>query len=613
MKKTAGRGRLGLHWIWWSGTILLVFLSLILAEISILSSLQSRGLDQAQKALRSEASLARLLLEDPLSTKDRSGIETLVARVGREIQSHLTVIGVDGTIIADSDPTHPLAESTQPPLSHPEVQEAIERGEGSSVEYSERLKERILSLAVPVSAEGRSIGFLRLTMPLSDMATQTERLRRFLLTIFLVVVTLSLPFVFLIWKKVNEPLEKMRRAAARIVPGNLSPQIQPSHGDDLEEFGVLLDRISEEISHQLKELSEDRAKLSAILNGMIEGVMVLDRQGRVLLVNPALERMFALTVPIPMDKYHYELIRHRELNDFIEGVLSQRQNLVIEIGLSAQGEHFFQVQASLVAASAIAYPAYAILVFHDVTELRRLERVRKDFVANVSHELKTPLTSIKGYVEAVLDLDPEHQEQSREFLFIVQKHSQRMEHMLSDLLQLARIESGRDRVVPQRLLLKSFLEKIVQSLATQAEKKRQRVEIEVDDEITFDVDPEKLSQVLTNLLDNAIKYTPSGGRIVLGARRTEAGVELLVRDNGIGIPPADLERIFERFYRVDRARSRELGGTGLGLSIVKHIVEAHGGRVTVESQPGAGSTFKAWFPTHRADPYSPHEPIAPAL
>ncbi|HET6371164.1 MAG TPA: ATP-binding protein, partial [Nitrospiria bacterium] len=487
----------------------------------------------------------------------------------------------------------------------PEVREALANGVGSSIRYSEPAKTRTFYLAATVVAGEKSLGLVRLTLPLVDLERQVGEIRRLYFMAALFAFVLSIPVSLYLSRRLTAPLREMTQTAERIGRGDFEGRIRVRSGDELEELGEALNQTADALSKRFQEISEDRARLSTILNGMVEGVMLLDFEGRVLLINPALARMFDPVPPFPQGMYHYELIRHRELNEFIERVLTERKSLAREIDFVAPRERFFQVQASLAKPSGGPESVAAVLVFHDITELRRLERVRKDFVANVSHELRTPLTSIKGYIEALTDLEPANQDQAREFLEILRKHAERMENIVLDLLQLARIESGKEPIHPQSIPLKPFLEKTVQVLASQAEKKKQRVEIEAAGEVLIDADPEKLSQVVVNLLDNAIKYTPESGRITVGGRSGEerggeGWSEIFVRDDGIGIPPNDLDRIFERFYRVDRARSRELGGTGLGLSIVKHIIEAHDGTIRVESRPGAGSTFTARFPRVRS-------------
>lgn len=417
-----------------------------------------------------------------------------------------------------------------------------------------------------------------------------------LLLVFFSAVAVSIPAGFLFSRRLTAPLNLLREGIHRIGKGDFNFRVRLLDSDDSEELGRGFNEMAGKLAQGWKEISEDRAKLSAILNGMIEGIIILNGEGKVLLVNPALRRMFPLALSLPEGIYYYELLRHRELNEFVREILFSRQNLSFEISFTGQKETVFQVQASVASVENYAGEIYIVLVFHEITDIKRLERVRKDFVANVSHELRTPLTSIKGYLEALQDLAPGVPDEGQKFLDILLKHARGMENIVSDLLHLARIESGKEKLQLVPISLKSFLLKTVQELSPLAEKKNQTIEVDAGEEISLEADSEKLSRLITNLIDNAIKYTPPSGKIIAGCLKKEGQIELFVKDTGIGIPPADLDRIFERFYRVDRARSREMGGTGLGLSIVKHIMEAHGGFIRVESEINRGTTFTAVFP-----------------
>jgi two-component system phosphate regulon sensor histidine kinase PhoR len=323
---------------------------------------------------------------------------------------------------------------------------------------------------------------------------------------------------------------------------------------------------------------------------MIEGVLAVDREGKVLLLNDALRQMFELDED-PKGKPHYEVIRDHELNQFIREVLSTGREKSKEVSFIHPGERDIMIESALVRQPAEG-GIRAVFVFHDITELKKLERVRKDFVANVSHELRTPLTSIKGFVEALQDGAVENPEQSSRFLSIIRRHVDRMNKLISDLLQLSEIESEEFELKTEPFSVKETIEEVADSLRRSASEKQQTLTVELDSEDLKAVgDRYRITQALTNLLDNAIKYTPEKGKVKIEAREKNGIVEMAVSDDGAGIPQKDLPRIFERFYTADKGRSRELGGTGLGLSIVRHIIEAHEGKVQVESEPGKGSRF----------------------
>jgi two-component system phosphate regulon sensor histidine kinase PhoR len=417
-----------------------------------------------------------------------------------------------------------------------------------------------------------------------------------LLLALLVSLAVSIPVAFFYSRKIAVPLREIEENARQFGEGDFSRRVLAPAEDEMEKAAAAFNQMADKLSVKLRETSGEQTQLSAVLNGMTEGIMIVDAGGVVRLTNPSLNKMFSLQVSYPRPTYYYELIRHHELNEFIRSVLTEKRNLSIEIAFTHPRESYFQVQASVTPQNRDKGLFFAALVFHEITELRRLERIRKDFVANVSHELRTPLTSIKGYLEALAESESSLSAEGLKFLSILQKQSERMENIVSDILQLAQIESGKEKLQKKSLSVMPVLEKTVAAVSPLANKKGQSIEILSPEPVEIRADSGMLVRIIVNLLDNAIKYTPDGGKIILGCRKGPGFVEIYVKDNGIGIPPADQPRIFERFYRVDRARSREMGGTGLGLSIVKHLMEAHGGTIRVESYPNQGSTFTARFP-----------------
>lgn len=356
--------------------------------------------------------------------------------------------------------------------------------------------------------------------------------------------------------------------------------------------------VANAIERRVRTVEMELAQLAAVLATMTEGVVGLDRVGRIVLVNDAMRAL--LPVPDPMGRSWVEIIRHHELNEMIGRVVRDGARLTGEVAFEAPAPpRTFAVAASAAPGAERADGALrAIVVFHDVTELKRLGRARTDFVANVAHELRTPLTSVSGYLEALLDGAKDDPAQRDDFLHVMKRHADRLNALVGDLLQLSQIESGVYRWRRDPVDLVALSRRSVALIAPVAAKKSVAVVCRSTEPTNVLLgDGEKLTQVLLNLLDNAVKYTPENGAVEVAVGRDEAGFVLRVADTGVGIPASDLQRIFERFYRVDRARSRDLGGTGLGLSIVKHIVEAHRGRVSVESHVGRGSTFTVRLPT----------------
>jgi two-component system phosphate regulon sensor histidine kinase PhoR len=360
--------------------------------------------------------------------------------------------------------------------------------------------------------------------------------------------------------------------------------------------------------HQQK-MAQESAQLQALFNSMIEGVLLLDREGRVRLANQALDQFFNLTNDI-RGQTIMEAIRLHELQDLVNRTAATGQVLDFELALAGLDERCLQVNSS-VFLDRDGIQQGMILVFHDLTRLKQLENTRKEFVANVSHELRTPLSLIKGFVETLMDGAKDDPAVAMRFLQTIDKHADRLTYLIEDLLAISRLESGQITLNLQQVALHPLTQRVVDDLQSRAADKQVTLENLVPAELAVRADADRLQQVISNLVDNAIKYGKSAGRVVIAARLTDTGiVEFSVADDGPGIPAESINRVFERFYRVDKARSREQGGTGLGLAIVKHIVQSHGGEVRVTSELEQGTTF--FFTLPQALPSVANEGDAPS-
>jgi two-component system phosphate regulon sensor histidine kinase PhoR len=334
--------------------------------------------------------------------------------------------------------------------------------------------------------------------------------------------------------------------------------------------------------------------MDAILTGMVEGVVLLNASGRLVLTNPAAREM--LRLPEAAAGIHYlEVVRQPDISGQLASALGGGQPAAAEIHLD---RHRRQTFAAHVVPVARERGGGAVLVLHDITDLRRADQVRRDFVANVSHELRTPLTAIRGYVEALADEPPA--DEARQFLGIISRHTLRMERLVRDLLRLARLDAGQETLERAECHPAALVQAVAHDMQDQIDARRQRLDAAIDPALTVSGDPAKLHDVLRNLLENASNYSPEAGVIDIGATRHDGWIDVVIADRGPGIPEPDLPRIFERFYRVDRSRSRDPGGTGLGLSIVRHLVELHGGRVTAANRPGGGAVFTVRLPAGRS-------------
>ncbi len=414
------------------------------------------------------------------------------------------------------------------------------------------------------------------------------------------LITLSLAYIFS--KVLTQPIQRIREMVRRLADGSPEREIQIYSNDEWGELAKAVDEMRIQLKEEIEEISRERDYLKTILKGMVEGVLVVDERGRILMVNDAFQKILSLSLEV-VDRAPLEAIRNTELEEAIREAIREGKNKAFELTFPLTGGKTLEVNVVGISPSPEEIGKEsekkrgAIAVFHDISRLKELEKIRQDFVANVSHELRTPLTTIKGYTETLLD-GALKEAVAPQFLQVIQKHADRLTKIVEDLLTLSKIESREFYLKVDRLPLSELIDDVSDFVKEAAQRKKISISRSIiPSSLEVMGDRSYLEQVFINLLDNAIKYTHEGGEISISAFENEQKeIQVLIKDNGMGIPKEDLSRIFERFYRVDKGRSKELGGTGLGLSIVKHLVQAHGGRVWVESQPGKGSVFYFTLP-----------------
>ncbi|MCW5793343.1 MAG: HAMP domain-containing protein [Nitrospira sp.] len=601
---------LSLRWKVALGTLAAVLVGLLVAGWLVIRSVEQTELSRMAEMLETRSSLAAMALR-PLF--DQTGqavpsplLHTTIRELSQQARLRITVIKQDGTVLSDSAVPAEGLTHIDNHLARPEVAQALASGRGMDIRASQTTGERTYYVARLLSEPARmqpGVPVIRLGLPLTSIDERVRHIQQDLLTAFGAAFLLAMVLSLWVSRNLTKPLSEMAAAARQLAAGTPGIRLTVSSSDEVGLLARTLNQMTDQLETKIKEVSDDRAQLLAMLIAMVEGVMVLDYRGTVVQVNPALERMFALELTESRGRHYAELIRHEGLTALVSAVLQTRSGQGGEITLSPSGS-CLRVEASIAGGNR-EQEACAVFVFHDITELRRLEKIRKDFVANVSHELRTPLTSIKGYVEALLDGGKDDPSTAAAFLEIIMRQSNRLNLILDDLLQLSQIESGQVLFRREPVELRALLERTVAVIKPLADKKHHTIELSLPDEyVVVEGDEERLVQVFINLLENAVKYTPDQGRISMAIRQATQSrtasprpmIEIVVADSGIGIPEADRPRVFERFYRVDKARSRELGGTGLGLAIVKHIVEAHSGHVWVEGNAPRGSRFVVHLP-----------------
>jgi len=543
--------------------------------------------------LRVDAGLARMVIVRDLNDLHRDA-PRLAYRVGRETRARVTIIGPDGTVVGDSEVSAPGLATLDNHGSRPEVRAALATGQGSAVRYSETLKTDMLYVAVLFQNQAGVPGVLRLALPLASLEAAKAEFRGVLGGSLLLTALLLAALSFLLTRASSRSLHAVASIATRIGKGELGTRVPVEEGTGVGELARALNDMVLRTEEQLGRLSAEKNRLDTILSGMGEGIMVADPQGVITLVNPAFRALFELSDDV-QGRQLIEISRHPGLHESFREVVSGSKERVEELQLRSSKEK--TVLTHWVPLLEAGHLQGAVAVFHDISDIRQLEKVRRDFVANVSHELRTPVTVIKGYAETLLAGALEsNPEQAARFVGIIYSHANRLASLIADLLTLSQLESGTIALEARSIRLAEVAERVCALLEQKSLQRKITVDIAgLAAAPAVLADLGRLEQVFFNLLDNAIKYTPSGGSVTLSAWEENGRVRIAVKDTGMGIPARDLPRIFERFYRVDSARSREEGGTGLGLAIVKHIVQLQGGTVSVESS-GQGSTFYVTLP-----------------
>jgi two-component system phosphate regulon sensor histidine kinase PhoR len=583
--------RMGIRGKLFAGAFGLILLPLLASEVYLRPAIEANLLDRIQAdlfvrlALVERAAAARTDL-------DRAGWDALADDLAPRARGRVTFIDAAGRVIGDSEVAVSDLDRVENHRERPEVASALAGAPHSSMRFSATIQKRLMYAAIPMSLPGGGRGVARLAVPLDEVSAAVGAVRHIMWAALLVALVVALVTSTTVAQVMSRSLRRMTEAAGRMAAGDLAVRLRPAGNDEIAELGRALDAMAANLAATLTTLRAERDLLGLILQSMREGVLVLDQQGLILLVNPALRA----TLGIPDDtegRAAIELIRNADLPSILERAQTAGGPVTGEIETTGPRPRRLLVHAAPLP-TANGKRQGLLAVFVDVSETRRLETLRKDFVANVSHELRTPITAVRSAVDTLrltLAGDPASSER---FVDIIDRNAQRLGALVEDLLDLSRLESKDYRPEATPVALRAVADQALTLLRARIEEKS----LEVDNEIAPGLPPARadrrgLEQVFTNLLDNAVKYCPAGSRVRLRAQQTERGLRVEIADSGPGIEPRHLPRLFERFYRVDSGRSRDMGGTGLGLSIVKHLVETMGGAIGVESTPGRGSTF--WF------------------
>ena len=583
--------RLGIRGKLFAGCFGLIILSLLAGEIYLRPALEADLLERIRGDL-----LVRLALIERDAAKqtdmNRAGWDALADELAPRARGRVTFIDAAGTVIGDSEVALGDLERVENHRDRPEVAAALAGRTQSSMRFSATIQKRLMYAAIPMSLPGGGRGVARLAVPIDEVAASVAAVRHIMWASLLIALLVALVTSSTVAQVLSRAMRRMTDVARRMAGGDLTVRVRPTGDDETAELGRALDLMATNLAATLTALRGERDLLGLILQSMREGVLVLDHDGRMLLVNPALRG----TLGIPADaegRAALELIRNAELSSILARAQAASGPISGEIETTGPRARRLLVHAAPLPVVNGKHQGL-LTVFVDVTETRRLETLRKDFVANVSHELRTPITAVRSAVDTLrltLAGDPTASER---FVDIIDRNAQRLGSLVEDLLDLSRLESKDYRPEAMPVPLRTVADQALTLLRARIEEKKVDVGNEIDAELPpARADRRAVEQVFTNLLDNAVKYCPAGASVRLRAQKTERGLRVEIADTGPGIEPRHLPRLFERFYRVDGGRSRDMGGTGLGLSIVKHLVETMGGAIGVESTPGRGSTF--WF------------------
>ena len=587
-----------LLWRLYAGYVVIILISALIVGVLISRQATENGMKEIDQSLlvRTEllAEIARQSLDKLSAEPGTDSLQKTLVQLGQTTESRLTIIDREGNVIADS---RELPQNMDNHGERPEIIDARDKGMGITSRFSQTLQQQMLYRAKPVFSEQHIIGYVRVSLPLTFIDNKLAQLRFIVFVSASIAVIAALIMGFFFARRLSAPLASMTEVADAISRGDYEQRISIRQNDEIGQLADAFNRMATSSSQRIIEITDDHSRLSKILSGMVEGVIGVDQNQKISHINQAAADLLELSPADSIGQPIWEVVRVREIIEAMEQSIKTGE--VVKTQMRRLSETADQVVDIYAAALNNDHQESigAVIVLHDISELDRLVRVRRDFVANASHELKTPITAIRGLAETILD-DADMKVKTRlEFVEKIHAQSLRLSSQVTDLMTISRLESEQNKPKIERCNLSQMVRRSAEASQAACDDKGLNLLVDVsDDDLVISGDRQGLAQMIDNLIDNAIKYTPTEGSINISLEKIQDTARLTVKDTGIGISYQHQQRIFERFYRVDKARSRELGGTGLGLSIVKNIAEQHGGSVSLKSQPGFGSSFTVLLP-----------------
>lgn len=578
-------------------TISLVLFALLFLYL-FSSILERQAVEQQGEDLQSQLLTLATQLEESEFESDLSLIGIQLDRTADVISERITFVSFTGEVIYDSRADEEILENH---IDRPEIRQVME-GETIGVynRTSESTGEVLYYAAIEViGTDGELLGFLRLSKNVEEMSGLTDQIIQALALFMLVSILVALLFTNYWTKKISDPIEKMKQVTERLTVQDYNARYKDQSYDEIDDLGLSINHLALNLDRQMNEINQNQTRLKELINHLVIGVMVVDSQGKIDSVNPIMNEILGEDLYSKIGEAYDEGLHSSALIELIEKAVKEQSVQNKETTLLYPEEKTVDVNVVPVKNQSNEMINYIVLLY-DITEIRRLEKVRTDFVANVSHELRTPITAVKGFAETLLDGALQDEDVLVEFLEIILKESIRLDAMVGDILHLSKLEQHKVSAVIQNVKIVDVIKEVLKILHQKIEIKQLKVKVIENESVHIDIDKDQLKQIAINLIGNAVAYTPEQGEILIFIDQTAQEAVLKIQDNGVGIPKESQSRVFERFYRVDKARSRNAGGTGLGLSIVKWLIENNAGRINLDSEENKGSTFTVWLPLNKS-------------
>ena len=579
-----------IFWQLFPSYLLITFTALLVVGGYASNSLREFYYDRTAEDLKARARLIERQIARKIPPFNPPSLNSLSRDLGTKTNTRITIIDLSGKVLGDS---HEEPSRMDNHADRPEFRNALQGETGMALRFSNTLKEQMMYLAVPIIREDKLSGVVRTSIPITfiDQALRTIEFK--IGGVGLAVALLAAGISLMVSRRISNPLEQMKNSAESIARGEWKEHLSlKTDSVEISALSNALNQMALQLEDRIKTITSQSNESEAVLSSMVEGVLAVDAAENIIRLNKAAGKILEIKPENAEGRPIDEVVRNSHLREFIERTLSGIENVETDLTIGNKNEIFLQAHGAALK-DMQEKSIGAVIVLNDVTRLRRLETVRRDFVANVSHELRTPITSIKGFVETLQQGALENREEAERFLEIMSKQVERLNAIIEDLLSLSRLEqdSGTLEIAMEKTKVLPILESVIRDCENKTLKKNTSIKLNCPNELEVFANPPLLNQAVLNLVDNALKYSEQGGEIKVQALSTETETVIEIQDWGCGIDSSHLPRLFERFYRVDQARSRQLGGTGLGLAIVKHIAQVHRGRVSVNSTLGKGSRF----------------------